>query len=189
MRRHRRQEKSSIFFKYGSIPTVLCNLSASTLGCSVLCVPYVFSLAGWLYGFIIICVIVLLQLISMRLLLQCQKCTGVSSIQQLTILYLKNKWGVLFINSVIFGFCFTQCIAILIAIADLFQPILQDYAGSSFISDRTFLLIIITLFILLPLSFKDKPLHLQRQQQRAKQKREMMIMTHLRILIFILEYM
>ena len=160
MRRRKKEEKSYIVFKYGSIGAVLCNLSASTLGCSVLCIPYVFSLCGWLYGFIIICIIVLLQLISMRLLLQCQKCTGVTSIQQLTILYLKNKCGILFINIIIFGFCFTQCIAILIALADLIQPVFKQYLKDSFLANRSFLLIVVTLFILLPLSFKDKPAHL-----------------------------
>ena len=102
-----------MMFKYGSIGAVL--LSASTLGW---CIMYTIciSLCGWSYGLIMICGVVL-QLISMRLLLQCQKCTGVRSIQQLTLLYLKNKCGQLFINIIIFGFCFTQCIAILIALA------------------------------------------------------------------------
>eukprot|EP01084_Bolivina_argentea_P101948 182706_1 len=44
MRRHEADDPSFLFFKYGSVGAVLCNLSASTLGCSVLCIPYVFSL-------------------------------------------------------------------------------------------------------------------------------------------------
>lgn len=171
MRRRKKREKTYMMFKYGSIGAVLCNLSASTLGCSVLCIPYVFSLCGWLYGFIIICVIVLLQLISMRLLLQCQKCTGVRSIQQLTILYLKNKCGVLFINIIIFGFCFTQCIAILIALADLIQPVFKEYLKDSFLANRSFLLIVVTLFVLLPLSFKDKPPHLRISNKHSHGKK------------------
>ena len=100
------------------------NLCSATLGAGALSLPLAFKQSGLVLGPVLLAVGALATVFSIRLLIECRQATGLRSYEDLSVGLFGKKMG-LFVELNIFLFCLGCAVAYIIAIGNIFQPVID----------------------------------------------------------------
>lgn len=134
------------------IPAAIFNLVNSTVGAGILGLPRVLAISGMAMGLILLAVFALLANWSLRLLHQVALVSRQTTYEDVA-LAVWNKWLALAVKLAVICINFGALISYMMVCGDFLVPVMTEAFGPlSFFADRKFLIGMVTLLGLLPLS-------------------------------------
>jgi len=146
------------FFGAGSIRSSVVNVSSATLGAGALALPCAFRNSGIIAGLIVMILLGWLATISIKFIIQAIEESNHQTYEELAFHAFGRKFAYFMEANMIF-FCFGTAVGYMITVGDLSSDTVSLFAVKgewySFLFSKTFIMLVITIGVLLPLSCLD----------------------------------
>jgi len=150
------------FFGAGSVKGSVVNIAAATLGAGALSLPRAFYYSGLTFGVCLMVVMVALAAMSIRCIIQTVHLSGKNTFEEIS----KKAYGsafALFMEVNIVLFCFGTAMGYMMTVGDISSEVIDRLFGAEhhhwytkFLTNPNFVLTLITVVLLFPLSMIDK---------------------------------
>jgi amino acid permease len=155
-------------FGAGSLKGSVVNIAQATLGAGALSLPKAFYFAGILWSMIFMLILVVLAVMSITVVIQTIDMSGKNTFEEMA----KKAFGprfTLFFELNIILFCFGTAVGYMMTVGDIFSQVALRIVGceeetcmhhhslfAKLVTNPKFLIVIITIILLFPLSMVDK---------------------------------